>query len=301
MRLSDKSIDYRSFDHEFNSLMTAIPNLLYREWSKKYDAVDSARIIFTVRFQVAVTAYHAILSLCSDTPDLPNRKFLSLATGPLVRSLFEELIALIFLLHDVPTYIRLLARSGYREKADEVAHYEKYPQPGQEWDEYIDGIKKQMSVEANHLKLTHNERKNAVNTIPKWHTPKGFLDRLRDDFPTSPAIEFIEYISSWMYRKLSGDTHLTYKGLMDRGVYFAQNEIKAKFPTDYKEILENKLQEYKTEMMWTTFTLMLSMATEIEGHFKYGRNFAALQLWNKFTPASDIAKDFFEKRYSNLL
>lgn len=298
MALSDEHIEYPSFAEEFNNLTVAIFNLLDRHWPRRYASVDSAHIIFKVRFQVAVNTYHAILALCADKPDIPIRKFLPLATAPLVRSLFEELIALIFLLHDVPTYMKLFARSAYRERADELAHYDQYPQQGQAWDEYISSLEQQMAKDAKFLHLTEQERKNAVNTIPKWLTPKGFLQRLRADFPNSPAIEFIEYIYSWMYRKLSGDTHLSYRGLVDRGAFYAPEEMKAVFPDTYKETLEYRLQEYKMEMLWTTFTLILAITTEIEAHFKFGRNLAALKLWKTFEPVSDIAKDFFQKRYS---
>jgi hypothetical protein len=119
-----KSIDFNSFSGDLHNLLVAIPNLIQRNWPRRYWHIDSSRTIFKARFEVAVTTYNAVLSLCSETPDIPVRKFLPLATAPLVRNLFEELITLIFLLNDVPSYLHLLALSGYREKADEIAHYE---------------------------------------------------------------------------------------------------------------------------------------------------------------------------------
>lgn len=129
----ERRIDWKSFNQDLDRLLTAIGNLLDREWPATYRTVDSAQQVFQAKFGISVTTFHAILSLCSETPDLPNRKLLPLATAPLVRQLFEDLISTVFMLHDIRAYTRFLMRTGYREKADEVAHYDKYTAIGEKW------------------------------------------------------------------------------------------------------------------------------------------------------------------------
>ena len=46
-----------------------------------------------------------------------------------------------------------------------------------------------------------------------------------------------------------------------------------------------------------TFTLMLAIVSEIEGHFHFGRNQKARYLWKVFSEHSDITKDFWDTRY----
>jgi hypothetical protein len=58
---------------------------------------------------------------------------------------------------------------------------------------------------------------------------------------------------------------------------------------------------YRTKMLWTSITLMLSLASEIEIHFDFGRADVIKHLWRLFEGVSDISKEFYTRRYSNLL
>lgn len=158
-----------------------------------------------------------------------------------------------------------------------------------------------MTVEVTELGLSTHEAADPQNTIPKWPTPGKAIERLRKDFPTSPDFDFLEYVNSWLYRTLSADSHLSLRGLIDRGKYFTPKAVEDKFGPEYKEVLKDHLEDYRTRMLWTAITLITAIASEIQAHFKFDRREALLHLWQLFEGASEISEEFYQFRYRDLL
>ena len=147
-------------------LLVATANKLEREWPFRYQHVDSARVIFFTRVRIAISTYSAILYLCADSPKDPLRdpRF-ALAVPALVRSLFEELITIIFLVHDIPKYIPYLFKTGYKEDWLELQYCLKYKASDPEWSQYINDIRNRMALKATAYKLTPREIADPDNTI----------------------------------------------------------------------------------------------------------------------------------------
>jgi hypothetical protein len=297
----EDGFDFKVIETPFTEILIATANHLERKWPAQYRYVDSARVIFHTRMNISVTTYNAIINLCADIPPNPNRKFLVLATAPLVRTLFEELISLIFILHDVPKYIQFLLNTGYTELKLEYAHCLKYHGSDVNWLSYMNHLDTLIKIEESALKLTPEQIADPVKKMGRWPTPGLMLKKLRGDHPVSPHLNFLEYLNSWMYRTLSGDSHLNFVGTVNRGIYFAKKEVKAELGENYKEILENRLEEYRTNMLWTTLTLLLSLVSEIDIHFDYGLDQRIRFLWGVFREYSEISKEFYDDRYSGLL
>ena len=139
--------------------------------------------------------------------------------------------------------------------------------------------------------------------IGRWPTPGAMLDRLRRDAAASQdTIDYVEYIKDWLYRELSGQTHLNVSGITMRGVLLSEESAKQVFQGEnWEEQRDEKLEEYRLKQVWLTIILMLSIVSEIEGHFQFGRNLKAREVWTILNKHSDIALDFWEERYSNLL
>ena len=55
------------------------------------------------------------------------------------------------------------------------------------------------------------------------------------------------------------------------------------------------------EMVWTMLSLLLSIVSEIEGHFHFGLSTRAKYLWVIFEQNSDLAKEFYKARYEAML
>ena len=75
----------------------------------------------------------------------------------------------------------------------------------------------------------------------RWPTPGKVKDRLKKRNPVPAVITFIEYVNSWMYRYLSGQTHLSLQGIMHRGMHFFPEGAKQALGDDWENKLESHL------------------------------------------------------------
>jgi hypothetical protein len=292
-------LDYQKVNRELVTLFEATANKLEREWPARYANVDSARVIFYQSVRIAINTYNTILWICADTPKDPDRKpVYALSLAPLTRTLFEQLVMLLFLLEDVPQYIQLLFKTGYAARRAELDHVLKYHGSLPEWQDYIDALRKQIAVEEQEVQLTQAEIQHPESTIGKWPTPGKVLKRLRRDHPASPNIDFIEYLDSWMYRELSEQTHLEAHGLTQRGMFFSPDISRHLFGDTWEAVMDAHLERYRVKQVFTAIALMLAICSEIEVHFKYGLNQRLRYLWTYMSPSSGIIKDFWETKYS---
>jgi hypothetical protein len=84
-------------------------------------------------------------------------------------------------------------------------------------------------------------------------------------------------------------------------MFFDNITAQALFKENWEETRSEKLEAYRINQVFIAITLMLSMASEIEGHFGFGRNQKARGLWAIVKEYSDTTKDLWELRYNSLL
>lgn len=300
--IKDKeAFDYKVIQDTLEKLCEATANLLEREWPAELK-VDSARVVFFQNLRIAFNTYSTIFFIIADVEYYARKKVYALSLPPLVRTLFEQLVAVIFLVQDIPRYIPWLFKTGYTEHIIQLKHAEKYHGTKSNWKDFIDELKRQIEREAKASRLTDAEIANPKKKIGRWATPGAMLDRLkRDKTASQDTLDYIEYLNDWLYRELSGQTHLNVSGITMRGVHFSIEEAKEGFGNNWEEKRNEKLEEYRQKQIWLSIILMLAIVSEIEGHFHFGRNQKAREIWAILIKYSDIALDFWETRYSALL
>jgi hypothetical protein len=226
-------LDYQKLKPKLLSLFEATGYKLEREWSTQYKKIDSARAVFTELVRIATNTYGTIAYICADTPkDAFRKPEFALSAAPLVRSLFEELVMILFLLEDIPAHIEFLFKTGYAEKCEELDRVTKHHGTLNEWQGYIQALTDRIAYEQKELNLSPQEIKHPSN-IGKWPTPGKAIERLKRRTPTPAIIPFIEYVNSWMYRYLSGQTHLSLQGIVNRGMHFYPEGAQQAFGDDW--------------------------------------------------------------------
>ncbi|MDX6384206.1 MAG: hypothetical protein QOK48_1779 [Blastocatellia bacterium] len=295
-------LDYQKYGADLSRLFEATANLLEREWPAKYKPIDSARVVFFQSIRIAINTFNTIMFISADTPKDPLRKpAFALSLAPLTRTLFEQLITFVFMIEDIPTYIPWLFKTGYTEYRIELEHCLQYHVNAMDWQPYIKELKAQIAKVEKETQLTADEISNPRKNIGRWPTPGGMLHKLKREHSLSQAIPFIEYLNSWLYRELSGQTHLNATGVTMRGSFFDNRIAEYILGEDWEEKLKDFLLKYRAKQIYISVTLMLAIASEIEIHFNFGRNEKARYLWAVFSEHSDITKDFWDTRYSALL
>jgi hypothetical protein len=229
-----KELPYGVIQDQLTTLLKFVSNKLERE--PRYQHVDSAPQLFLQEFRNAFNTFHTIFFLCADTPKDPLRlKRFALSVSPLTRTLFEQLILFVFLLEDVPNFVPWLFKTGYTETRIELDHCKKYHARKPRWRKYIAELKKKIAHAEVTYQLTPREIKAPRETIGRGPTPGGLLSVLRNNRPRSKAIPHMEYVLSWLYRELSGQSHLNVLELAKRGVLFSTDDAKDKFGADWGE------------------------------------------------------------------
>lgn len=292
----------RSLVEKLPRLLIATANKLEREWPGHYRSVDSARVVFYTRVRIAINTHQAIMYLVATSPKDPlrNPKF-ALVTPMLIRPLYEELVTIIFLLHDIPNYIPYLFKTGYKERWLELQFQLKHHGHDPAWQDTIKGLKEQMKREADVMQLTPQQIADPDNSFRRWPQPPAMLTMLRKQHPNSTAIPFVEYINDWMYRKLSGQTHLNLSGLTRSGIHFSSDQARIHFGDNQEAALKEQLDRFLQEQLYFMWSILLSIASEIEAHFHYDLKERALELWHMLNKHSDYSLELFQRRYEKLL
>lgn len=295
-------LPYPVIQEQFIGVITLIANSLERDRNFRYRHVDSSQQLFSQEFRNAINTFHTIFYICADTPKDPHRlPIFSLSLPPLTRTLFEQLVKLVFLLEDVPAFVPWLFKTGYTELRLELEHCQAYHGQKKNWKKYIAGLKKRIALAENTYALSQREINNPKDAIGRGPTPGGFYKVLKRNRPKSTALAFIQYVKSWLYRELSGQSHLNILELANRGVLFSTDDAKAKFGAKWEEKRKAHLEDYRQDQIFLAITLMVAISTELEAHFRYGRRDDIKFLWTILNEYSDITKDIWDSRYSTLL
>ncbi len=296
-----RSLDYKKIGGDFLSLVQATANKLEREWPKRYENVEDANFIFALIVRYALQTYMTITYICAEKTDRMH----SLSAAPLTRVIYEQLISLIYLLDDVPSNIPAYLKSGYYSYVRELENIQQY-NTIPKWQTYIATLEAELKRQENALNLTPLEISHPKDEIGLWFTPGGFKNKLEKKYKgaTPPDyLPFISYMNAWLYRELSGETHGDYKALAGKGVFLSRliaKNVSAMFDSEEQvdERTDFQLETLRHDQVYNSMTLMLSIVTEIEIHFKFGLAERAKVLWAILSDNSDSAKEIYEFRYA---
>lgn len=299
----DLSFDYQEVSNTINDTTIAVSNLLEREFPAEYVAVDSARLIFMTRFRLVVNNYLALFYLCGDSPKDPTRdKRFILSVHPLVRSMFEELITFGFLLEDIPAHTDFLFQTIYKELRRERDFALNFHKGKQKWEDYADSLNQRLAD----IRASRNLTEDQADRIEKYPSVGRMKDIALKKNPKSKFFgKFYDFVKESMYRELSLSSHMDMQNLTERGLYFSKPLAKKLLGDKYREKLDNNLERHKSEVFFTAMTLLLAIMTEFDSAFKFHERYIVklrLQMiWDKLIKYTDIAEDFYEIRYKDLI
>ncbi len=299
------AFDFKTIGEDFHKLLIATGYSLERQWPASYARVASAQMVLLQFVRLAITNYKTIAFICSDISDGANRDpLLALSTPPLNRTNLEIIGSVLYLLEDLPRHSDLFYRAAWRDEDEMLAKYRDRYSGRPRWDAYIDiRSKGQAKLEAA-LGITEAEKRD-LNQILYWPKLGKILKRLRKEHPNSTAIPYLQFLDDWLYRELSTLSHVEPRGLGQLGLHFLGMEdlkaISGEDRDDIRERLDQKLQELRTTQVWIALTLILSLVSEIDFHFDYGRKQYLIYFWILIIAHSEISQEVYKERYEGLL
>lgn len=294
-------LNYKIVEKEFHSILVKVGNKLEREWPNKYMMVDSGQVTMLALYRVAVNFYKTIVHLCSDKLYAETRdSWLWLSVPPLNRTILEILVSSLYILENFPEHTKLFHKVLWFERSQTIEYWTREYGGSKKWDDFIEQWRKTVDRIEKRMCLTTEEKTNPSEKIGYWPKVNKVIKRLKKT--NSPIVPFIIYLNDWFYRELSAQSHLEPSGLLEIGVHFlSKGDIKDLFGDDAEEKLSDKLKEFKTRQVWIAITLMMSLASEIEIHFRFGLEQELAYLWTMFNTHSDYSEEIYSKRYEELL
>jgi len=208
------------------------------------------------------------------------------------------MVSVLYLLEDLETNIRLFYKAVWREKKETIDHNKRHYAGRPKWDEYI-ALTEQNAAKLEAGLIT-SEEKADLQKILRWPSISKVIRRLNGQNPE--LVSFIQYLDDWLYRELSSLAHAQPLGFMEMSGYFVgQHDLDAFPVADAESELTNALKMFRTKQMWIAMTLLLSLASEMEIHFRFSHSQDLTFLWTMFNNYSDIPKEIYERRYAQVL
>src|SRR6266496_603437 len=294
-----EEFDDSAAQKECTRVMSATGNRLDREWPERRYPIDSARITILTLFRLAVDFHDSVIFLCYDEKRNADwHRLYCLTAPPLNRTILEVMVSVLYLLEDLETNIRLFYKAVWREKKETIDHNKRHYAGRPKWDEYI-ALTEQNAAKLEAGLIT-SEEKADLQKILRWPSISKVIRRLNGQNPE--LVSFIQYLDDWLYRELSSLAHAQPLGFMEMSGYFVgQHDLDAFPVADAESELTNALKMFRTKQMWIAMTLLLSLASEMEIHFRFSHSQDLTFLWTMFNNYSDIPKEIYERRYAQVL
>jgi len=281
----DKVLDFRVIEKPLDEALEALKNLIDREWPKQLDKNPGARALFLTMIKVAINTYQSVRFLVADSPKEREAPLeFALSIPPLTRSILEQLLAVTFLAEDLATRTQWYYKAGWREAKEAYERYRAKYGENREWANWLELNGKFLENIRTTWGVSDEEAAD-LRRIRYWPIPSKMKDQAKDR-------AFLEYLDAWFYRTLSQDAHLSFPGLAHRGAALLLG------PGEERTA---QLEKRKSNAVFTTITMVLALASEMEHLLQFGLGERLAYVWGVLIEYWEEAADLYRLRYATLL
>ncbi|OGL15698.1 MAG: hypothetical protein A3K12_12325 [Candidatus Rokubacteria bacterium RIFCSPLOWO2_12_FULL_71_19] len=282
----ESRLDFKVVGEPLASLAEATVNKIDREWPPALQEVRGAQPLFMMLTKVAITSYETLKYFCAEKPDDPNRRiYFSSSAGPLLRSLADEIYAVVYIVEDIPARVASYYRGGWRESIEEDRRLRERYGEAPDWRDWLERNRERLGSMQAELKITEAELAKPA-LVEYWPTPA----QMKGSDETNA---FFRYLDAWFYRQFSQQSHLSYPGLAARGANFLRK------PDD--PVKEGIWLKARSDAVGHGVILLLAYLTEINSYFEFGLRDRCAYLWGLLGEYFGVAAELHEARYAALL
>lgn len=285
---AERRLPFDTIRQELDEVLVACANKLDREWPTRLSTLEGVQPYFRGTVQLTEITYGTVRFLCADKPPNPARKMeFAESVPPLTRTILDSLFTVIFLLEDLPNRWTWFKKSGWREAEEEYQRLYAAHGTDPAWTEWLRRLQEDIvSFVKRESGVTAEEQTNP-KLITWWPNPgkmPGQSGGWRKDY--------LLYLNDWFYRELSAESHLSFNGFGKRaGFLFA--------PTQADR--ERVLDKTRSDGVFTTVTLIISLLSEFEIEFRFGLDQKLKYLWGVIAEYWGAAKELYDRRYATTL
>lgn len=283
---------------DLGSVMRALIYKVEREFPKPLAHLSGLREYILVCLLGGENTYRTIKYIAADTPADPTRRWsYMLAIPPLNRTILDAIFNLVYLFEDLETRFRWFKKAGWREKVEDCHRYVRAYSAFAEWAEYLTLLKQSVDQAKTLCEITPEEEADP-KSIDRWPNPGSMPNFRVKAGQLTQALEYLQYLNDWFYKDASQLSHLSFSGMEKVGA-FILNEM---LPEDMQNQIDAQAEErLRSVNLGHTLTLILSLFSEAENHFRFGLNERLRYLWSVLAVHTPETKEVYDKRYAALL
>jgi hypothetical protein len=150
------------------------------------------------------------------------------------------------------------------------------------------------SSDLNSRLRSRRPKKGNPKSVTWWPNP-GKMGSPKSKVRAKEAAraDFLVYLNDWFYSHLSGDSHLSFTGLVRRGSRLLE-------PDDF-ERTKASLTLYRSEVVFDSLALFLALLSEVAGQLKFEHEANRLRVLWKYFSKWPSASDLWNQRYDEWL
>jgi hypothetical protein len=213
---------------------------------------------------------------------------------PLARTLLDSLFNVIFMFDNPSVNVHWFLVGGWTDQNRAHRLFRDRYGTEAEWKTWLDACEANIKQTEDHLVgITDAERKSPTKPpLGYWPNPGKMGNK--DCAIRDPGREaFLKYVNAWFYKWLSGDSHLSLTGLLNRGGYL--------LPLAAAVDPEELYRLTRSRFVLTALTIYIALLSEISSELALAPELARLrEIWKKLVVWPDAA-DLYGKRYDALL
>jgi len=245
-------------DGELGTVATAVVNLIERVAHQKLSAQHAGLPSFlTTTVRVSEATWKAVLHLTLNVNhgERPPAT-LAVAVTPMTRTILESLMAVVFVLDAPADRLDWYHRAGWRDEAERLARLSQKHSSAPEWGPYLEGIAEWLALHNKDLGISASEQLDPKSATDRWKNINrgGYWPnpgKMRGLTTDPVRANFLTFLNTWFYSGLSGDSHLSYMGLVRRGSVLRD---------EHAGLLRDN---YLSKAVLDALTLWLSLLSEI--------------------------------------
>lgn len=240
--------------------------------------------------KIAEATFNTIRHLCDDdTIADPNQRLsFAVSSPPLLRSLADQIFLVIGIGENVQVRMQQYLKGGWRELREAHDRLLRYQGTSPEWDSQLAASSDQLRRLQGNFGITVEEAAN-LKKIDYWPYPGQML---RGKMLGPENQKFLDYLEAWFNKELSQADHLSFPGLLQRGVPLCSPSLlfmdERKFERDRAHIPYVR--------MMTAVVLYLTFLTEIVLLCGFDLKEQCANLWTILREHAPIAEEIWQER-----
>ena len=296
-----KKIDAGRFGSPLMTLAETMVQRIKYDWPQSLSNLETAQTFCRYNLGYCLSVFRAQCGMFTDELRESHRwtwdgVSLLPATN---RTLLDCLFNLIFLLEDIESRSIWYFKSGWREQRLEYERLKSEYEGEAEWVEWLKGVADLSERGGKLFKVTEEEFADPKKQIKPWPSSGQMPDYKVDNQNRPPTRQFLYYLSDWFYKNYSGQTHMSFLGMMKLGAVIAMDDLPTEVQHNFKD---DGIPRIMTAHMGLSATLLLCVISELQNHFKFTGDIELrlLEMWHVLVPDFPDAKDIFDRRYSSM-